>query len=53
MLGTNALGELALSENLTLSTIEAEKVAKARRVVFDGGKRVVSFEGSKRLVEFT
>lgn len=52
MLGTSALAEMALSDQLILSTIDAEKVPSSRRVEFAGGDRVVSFEGSKRLVEF-
>ena len=35
-----------------IAAIDATKVPAARRVVFEGGKRVVSFEGSIRKVSF-
>jgi cytoskeletal protein CcmA (bactofilin family) len=51
MLGTSALGELAIGEaartvELIIGEIDAEKVSMERRVVFEGSKRVVSFQES-------
>lgn len=42
----------AAASNQQPGTIDASKVPAARRVVFEGSKRVVSFEGSIRTVRF-
>lgn len=51
MFGTSSFGEFAIGEDtqatqLVIGEIDAGKVSNERRVVFEGGKRVVSFEES-------
>lgn len=43
----------SVEPEIPASEIDALKVPFGRRVVFEGGKRVVLFEGSKKMVEFT